>query len=258
MFGIGGGLITTPAIRVLLGAPALIALGTPLPVIIPTAISGAISHARHGTADVRAGAVVGLAGAAPAVLGAWLSALLGGRVMMLLTAVLLAYVGFDTVRSLRRRGSTAETGEPGTPGADAPPPPHAARERVEGEERSTWRLLSIGAVAGLYSGLLGLGGGFVIVPLLSRWLGFPFKRAIGTSLVAVAFLAVPGTLAHAALGHVDWRMALGLAIGGVPGAVIGARLTARASVRAVRVGFAALLVLAAVSLTVTELVLRAR
>jgi uncharacterized membrane protein YfcA len=70
LFGIGGGLVTTPAIRLVLGYPELVAVGTPLMVIVPTAVTGAVSYARRGSADVRAGLTVGLWGSVTAILGA--------------------------------------------------------------------------------------------------------------------------------------------------------------------------------------------
>jgi hypothetical protein len=115
------------------------------------------------------------------------------------------------------------------------------------------RLTLIGALAGFYSGFLGLGGGFVIVPGLTRYLGMPVKRAIGTSLVTVAVLAIPGTITHSLLGHVDWPLALMLPLGVVPGAVIGARLTERASDRVVRLAFAILLAVVGIWLAVSEI-----
>jgi uncharacterized membrane protein YfcA len=114
-------------------------------------------------------------------------------------------------------------------------------------------LVAIGAAAGLYSGFLGLGGGFVIVPALMRWCGMPVKRAIGTSLLTIAVLAIPGTLAHWYLGNIDWALAAWLALGVVPGAVIGARLTERASDRAVRFAFAVMLGVVGVWLAASQL-----
>jgi len=125
-----------------------------------------------------------------------------------------------------------------------------ARARAPARPRA---LVAIGVVAGLYSGFLGLGGGFVVVPALTRWCGMSVKRAIGTSLVTVAALAIPGTLAHWYLGHVDWTLAGMLAIGVVPGAVIGARLTGRASDRSVRLAFATLLAVVGVWLAASQL-----
>jgi uncharacterized membrane protein YfcA len=91
------------------------------------------------------------------------------------------------------------------------------------------------------------------VPLLTRWLGFPMKRAIGTSLIAVALLAIPGSVTHGLLGSIDWRLALALSLGVVPGALLGARATQAASEKSVRLGFAGLLLVTAVSLAVNEL-----
>jgi uncharacterized membrane protein YfcA len=105
------------------------------------------------------------------------------------------------------------------------------------------KLALIGAAAGFYSGFLGLGGGFILVPLLTRWLHMPIKRAIATSLLTITILAVPGTAMHAYLGHIDWAIALLLAIGVVPGAWIGSRVTLGSADRTIRIAFAVLLIL---------------
>lgn len=264
-FGIGGGILTTPAIRLILGAPALIAVGTPLPVIFPSALAGAVSYARNGIADVRAGLICGTAGSLTAVLGAWATQLVGGNVVLIATAVLILYAAGDTVAQILRPprvelaageeadafrsatveiivaeetavASTAPVAAPGAPGAGSALLPLAA----------------IGALTGLYAGFLGLGGGFVLVPLLTRWRHFDMKRAIATSLVAITVLSVPGTITHALLGHIDWRIAAALAVGVVPGALLGARITIGAAERTVRLAFAALLLIAGVWLAASE------
>lgn len=238
MFGIGGGLVTTPAIRLLLGFPALIAVGTPLPVILPTAIAGAVSYARRGLIDIRAGLLMGAVGSVGSVAGAYFSRAAGGPAVLLVTAALILYVAGDLVRHQMRTaaGSAAAL----------------ALEMPEGPQRA-WRLALLGLAAGLYSGFLGLGGGFVVVPVLTRWLGVPLKRALGTSLVVVALLAIPGTIVHSMLGHVDPLLALVLIVGTVPGALLGARLSAAASERWLAVGFAALLAVTGIVLSATEI-----
>lgn len=236
-FGVGGGIVTTPAIRLLLDAPALVAVGTPLPVIIPTAIAGAWSHRRSGTADVRAGAIIGSAGAVTAVIGAWLTGLVGGSVVLIATAALIVWSAGDMALQVLR-----------------PPVPLSASEEAAATGLRTPRLVAVGLLTGAYSGFFGLGGGFVIVPLLTRWLRFPVKRAVGTSLVAVALLAVPGTITHAVMGHVDWALAASLALGVVPGALVGAHFTARARDNTIRCAFAALLTVVALWLAVSEIV----
>ncbi len=179
-FGIGGGIVTTPAIRLILGAPALVAVGTPLPVILPSAITGAYGYVKRGSADVRAGVVLGLSGSLSAVLGAWLTQFAGGRVVLLATAALVLYTAVDMV--VQVYAPPRSVSSPEDPPVQGAPPTRAA----------TGRLIAIGALTGLYAGFLGLGGGFILVPMLTRWMRFSIKLAIGTSLIAIAILAIPG------------------------------------------------------------------
>ncbi len=232
-FGIGGGVVTTPAIRLLLGYPELVAVGTPLLVIIPTAVAGAVSYGRARLLDVRLGLWVGAWGALTAAMGAWFASLVGGRVVLLITAGLIAYVAGDMLWSAGRKRIA--------------PAPEASPRRP-----SRAGTAALGLVAGLYSGFLGLGGGLIIVPGLYRIFGLPVKRAIGTSLLVVAIMAVPGTIAHATFGHVDIRLALMLVLGVVPGAVLGARLTTLASDRHVQLWFGVFLALVAAWLGFSE------
>jgi uncharacterized protein len=259
MFGIGGGMITTPAIRLLLGGSAIAAVATPLPIIIPTAITGAVGYVRRGMADVRAGWVVGGAGAVAAVVGAYATRWIGGSALLIATGVLVVYMAVDMVVSSRRSAGGGE-------GAHAPEGAVSASEEgplLVFDEAApapvsappvppALKLALLGLGAGLYSGLLGLGGGFVIVPLLIRLFGFGTKRAIGTSLVAIAILSVPGTITHALLGHIDWRLAVALSLTVIPGAWLGARVTAAASERHVRFAFAIMLAVVGVVMFANE------
>jgi asparagine synthase (glutamine-hydrolysing) len=86
-----------------------------------------------------------------------------------------------------------------------------------------------------------------------RFFAFPAKRAVGTSLIAVTLLAIPGSIAHYLLGNVDLGLAAALAIGVIPGALLGAKVTAIARERTVRVGFAVLLLAAGLVLGLSEL-----
>jgi len=235
-FGIGGGIVTTPAIRLVLGYPELIAVGTPLPVIIPTAVVGAIAYVRRGLAEVRLGLSIGIVGAGFSVLGAWASDLVGGRIVLLVTAALICWMAVDMI--LLARQVPAQEAEGEAPG---------------GQQHAWWKVGVLGIVTGLYSGFLGVGGGFVVVPALIRYFGLSAKRAIGTSLIVVSILAVPGTIAHYLLGHVDVALAVALMVGVVPGALLGARVTARAREESVRVGFAVLLLVVAAILAASEL-----
>ena len=104
LFGIGGGIVTTPAIRLLLGFPALVAVGTPLLVILPTTLSGAWSYGRHGLVDLRSGIVTGLWGVPAAIVGAVATKYVGGTVVLLLTAALITWVALDMIVRAVRRG----------------------------------------------------------------------------------------------------------------------------------------------------------
>ena len=234
-FGIGGGVVMLPAIRLILGYPELVAVGTSLPVILPTALAGAVTHVRNGNVLVRVGLIVGVCGMPASVLGALASRVIGGQAVLIIAAVVIVLAAIGVVR-------------PTVPAART----SAADGSVQRSATPVIRLAVIGLVTGFYSGLLGLGGGFVLVPLLQRFAGLDIKQAIGTSLVGVATLAIPGALTHYAIGNVDLPLALALSAGVVPGAVIGARITISANEQGVRWGFATLLALAGIMLGLSE------
>jgi uncharacterized protein len=282
-FGIGGGIITTPAIRVLVGAQhELIAVGTPLPVIFPSAITGAWGYYKKGLLEVRVALITGLVGSVFAVLGALATHWVGGRTVLLTTAALILYTAGDMVLQVVRpprlgllAGEERDAAEVLEPTSDDPGPtashaPASPRDdsarpiaeipaRPRGKAPSSgvrppfWKLAAVGVVTGAYSGFLGLGGGFVLVPILTRWLHLDIKRAIGTSLMTIAILAVPGTITHAILGHVDWVLAAALIVGVVPGAWLGARITLGSSDRAVRIAFSIMLFMVGFWLAAAEL-----
>ncbi|HYN18856.1 MAG TPA: sulfite exporter TauE/SafE family protein [Actinomycetes bacterium] len=115
-----------------------------------------------------------------------------------------------------------------------------------------WRAAGIGVVAGLLSGLLGIGGGVIMVPAFTELLSVSLKSAIATSLVCVGIFAVPATITHAFLGDIDWRLATLLTIGVIPGARVGASLTIRTAERRLRLAVGIFLALVALVYFVTE------
>jgi len=106
-------------------------------------------------------------------------------------------------------------------------------------------MAAIGTAAGLASGLFGVGGGIVIVPLLVLWLGYAEREATGTSLVAIVVIAAVATAVHAAYGNVHVREGLLVGVPAVAGVLLGTELQRRISTRAISLSFAALLVLVA-------------
>lgn len=110
------------------------------------------------------------------------------------------------------------------------------------------RLVAIGTAAGLFSGIFGVGGGSVIVPLLVLWLGYETREAAGTSLAAIIFVATFAAIFQAVYGNVNVQDALLIGIPAVGGALLGAWLQQRLDARAITLMFAALLVASAVEL----------
>jgi len=231
MFGVGGAVLSTPAIRAL-GATPVAAVASTLPSIIPGAISGALRYHREQLVVVRVAVWTAGAGILAAVGGALLTEVVpgGGHVLMLLTALLVGFSAFRLSRPVVIDEKPVDLLVEGV--TDAGP---AAEIRAKGAQRTDWwRFVLIGIGAGGLSGLLGIGGGLVLVPLFTGWVRLPIKAAIGTSLACVAVLAVPSTLTHALLGNIDWLYALPLCIGIVPGARFGSHLAIRSSDRALR------------------------
>jgi uncharacterized protein len=114
--------------------------------------------------------------------------------------------------------------------------------------RRTLSLAAIGTLAGLFSGLFGVGGGVVIVPLLVLWLGVDERAATGTSLAAIVVIAGVATAVHAAYGNVHVREGLLVGVPAVVGVVIGTELQQRISTKAISLVFAAMLTAVAVDL----------
>jgi len=248
-FGVGGAVVSTPGIRAL-GASAFIAVGTTLPSILPSAVSGTARYVREQLVDWRAVTWTAPAGVAASVGGSLLSHAVpgNGHVLMLLTAGLLGFTAWRMIQS------------PRVTAGEAPPAPESdtavAAETGSGRHihDTPGTLAGVGVLAGALSGLLGVGGGVVMVPAFTEGLGMALKTAVATSLVCVGVFALPGTITHAALGDIDWRFALLLAVAVVPGARLGAAAAIRASERRHRLAVAGFLGVIAVVYFTGELI----
>jgi uncharacterized membrane protein YfcA len=119
---------------------------------------------------------------------------------------------------------------------------------AEGVGGRTARLALIGTLAGVFSGLFGVGGGSVIVPLLMLWLGLDERSATGTSLAAIVFIAAFAAGVQGLYGYVDVRDAVLIGVPAVVGVVLGTRLQQRLQTRTIAVLFSALLIASAVEL----------
>jgi uncharacterized membrane protein YfcA len=229
LFGVGGGIVMTPAIDWFLLVPGIVALETPLPVIFPTSITGALTYRKAGQADPVAATWMSVSGLVAAVGGALLTEVIDTTVLLLITALLLAYQSVAILRGSTRAGTGGRRSSPAV-------------------------YAGIGLVAGFVSGLLGIGGGLVIVPLLAGWLGMPLKRALGTSLMTIPALVIPGTIVHAILGHIDWAVFAFLTLGAVPGARLGAGIALGARERTLRSAVGAFMLFVALAYGVAQVI----
>lgn len=231
MFGVGGALLSTPAIRLLLSVPPLIAVGTTLPVVIPTAISGGIVYLKRGLIAKEVVKWAAPAGMIGAVLGATLTKFVPGHYLLIITALIILYVG---IRFLWPASQNSEHRTP-NPGL------------------SSLSSFLVGLGAGFVGGLLGIGGGIILIPAFVFLGKMSAKKAFGSSLVTIAFMAIPGTIVHHLLGHIDWTIAAWLTLGVIPGGYLGARLTERAKERALVIAFALFLITLSLYFTTSEL-----
>ncbi len=212
-FGVGGAVISTPGIR-LLGVPALVAVGTTLPSILPTALAGAHRYRAEGLISWDAVMFTVPTGLIASIAGGILSDHIpgDGHILMLVTALLLGITAWRMGRSTNNDNSD-----------------DLSQSQTQSQSHVRARLAAVGVFAGGMSGLLGVGGGLVMVPAFHQMAGLSIKSAIGTSLACVAAFAIPGTITHALLDHIDWRVAIFLTLTVIPGARYGSGLAMRAS-----------------------------
>jgi uncharacterized membrane protein YfcA len=230
VFGVGGGFLMTPLL-ILLGIPPAVAVATQATQILASSVSGVIAHMRRGNVDVRMGIVLMIGGLAGSVLGVWLFGLLGrlGQIDLTISLVYVLFLG--TIGTLM----LVESGR-------AWLRVRARRHTFAKRHRHLWlhglplrirfhrsRLyisalmpLVLGLVAGVLVAIMGIGGGFLLVPAMIYLIGMPTQAVIGTSLFQIAFVTAATTLLHAVNNQsVDIILGLALIVGGAIGAQFG-------------------------------------
>lgn len=268
MLGIGGGTIMIPVLRLGYGLDAFMATATSLFAIIPISLAGAITHIRARSCFPKLGLLLGIAGAVTSSAGVYLGSVSPSWLIMLAAAIIIVYSAFTMLRKALRmgKGGTDPSDADGQKGTDPATPtgnkgtdPYGAFEAEQTSpcafvftRKNVALAVVIGLIAGFASGYVGVGGGFIMVPLMTAWLGIPMKRTSGTSLIAIIILAIPGVIQQAFLGHIDYLAGIMLCAGAIPGAVLGARLVPRVPERTLRFIFAGLLAVAAVMLVINE------
>ncbi len=214
LLGIGGGSILVPAMVFLLGMSQHRANATSLAVIAVVAVSGAVFYSRHGLVDWYVAIELMFGGVVGAAVGAKLCNRLSANHLKNYFGIFLALVGLRMLYSAVFMAAASS---------------HVTGRSVDAHTLGGGLfVVVIGVVTGVLAGLFGIGGGLVMVPVLTLMLGFAQKSAQGISLAVMIPVAVSGTLIHSAHGNVRWGIALWLALGGVLGSVVGARLAVHA------------------------------
>ncbi|WP_418950211.1 sulfite exporter TauE/SafE family protein [Slackia isoflavoniconvertens] len=278
LLGIGGGTVMVPLFRLAFGMEPIAATATSLFTIVPTSISGMWKHAKNKTSLPRVGIVCGLTGACLSPVGVWAANVSPGWAIMGAAAVVVMYSSFTMLKkalaapkggaakgsrkACEKKSTTSDTaaaslaatapvaaGGSSAAGAQAAPLEAPA---IKLTPKYVAKVALIGVVAGFMSGYVGVGGGFIMVPLFVSMLGIPMRLASGTSLTAVCILAIPGVIEQAVLGNIDYMVGVAMMVGSIPGAIVGANLVKRVPERALRFAFAVFLLLMAVLLVVNE------
>ncbi|WP_118858032.1 sulfite exporter TauE/SafE family protein [Sphingomonas mesophila] len=254
MFGVGGGFLTTPLL-IFYGIPPTVAVASATTQITGASVSGVHAHWRRGGVDLKMGLVMIAGGSIGALIGAllfrWLQA--SGQIDLIigfLYVLLLGGIGGLMLKDAMVALGWAETGKP-------PAPPKRHNRWVAGLPLR-WRFyasglyisplapLALGFAAGMLTMLLGVGGGFILVPAMIYLLGMAPRVVIGTSLVMILAVSAVATMVHSMTTQaVDIVLAALLLIGGVIGAQYGARLATRLKPDLLRFALAVIILLVA-------------
>jgi uncharacterized membrane protein YfcA len=253
VFGVGGGFLLTP-ILILMGVPPAVAVASGTNQLVGASVSGTLAHLRRGTVDIRMGAVLlagGLAGSGVGVVlfgflkrigqvefvvAVAFVVLLGSMGALMLVESLLALVRRKRHSDQPRKKLHKHSWIHGLP--------WKVRFRKSRLYISVFMPLGLGFLIGVLVAILGVGGGFIMVPAMIYLLGMPSSVVVGTSLFQIIFVTANATVLQATLNHtVDVVLAVLLLIGGVVGAQFGSRAGARLKGEQMR-GLLALMILA--------------
>ncbi|PKP84530.1 MAG: permease [Alphaproteobacteria bacterium HGW-Alphaproteobacteria-2] len=251
MFGVGGGFLITPLLF-FIGIPPAVAVATATNQIVASSVSAVIAHLRRRTVDLRMGGVLlagGLVGAGLGVLAVrWLTQ--AGQTELVMKLCYVAFLGLIGAlmfaESLRahRRASRPGVAPKRRQHMMVHRLPLKMKFRTSGLYISAIPPVGVGVLVGVMAAVMGVGGGFIMVPAMIYLLGMPTKVVVGTSLFQIIFVTAFTSVMHAVTNQtVDMALAVLLIIGGVIGAQYGARLGARLKAEQLRI-LLALLVLA--------------
>lgn len=251
MFGVGGGFLITPLLF-FIGIPPTIAVATGANQVVASSVSGVLVHLRRKTVDFKMGLVLLAGGVLGSSLGIYVFTRLAaaGQVDLLIQLSYVLFLGLigalmlqESVRALRRQKLSGAPARRSREHLMVHRLPLKTKFRTSGLYISIIPPVLVGAAVGFLAAVMGVGGGFILVPAMIYLLGMPTKVVVGTSLFQIIFISAFTTVMHATTSFsVDMALALLLIIGGVIGAQIGAQVGLRLKAEQLRI-LLALLVL---------------
>ncbi len=229
LLGGGGSILTVPALVYLVGQTPQAAVTTSLAIVGANSVMGAVLHNSKGKLDWKVALIFGSAGMLVAYLSAGISKHISPHILLIAFAVLMLVIGVMLLLRRAREEDASYTAKP------------------------LLLVLVTGAGVGLLTGILGVGGGFLVVPALVMLLGLPIQAAVGTSLVVIAMNSVAGFLGHVSSGSFDWMVTLIFVAAGLVGTFSGMKLSNRLSSSKLQKGFAFFVIALAIFLLVDNL-----
>jgi uncharacterized membrane protein YfcA len=232
MFGVGGGFLMTPLLF-FIGIPPAVAVATEANQIVASSFSGALAHLKRKTVDIKMGLILLIGGLLGAGIGLiifnYLKSL--GQVDLLVKLCYVAFLGIigslmliESLRAILKTQSGSIPKRIRRPRTFAQQLPFKMRFRTSGLYISIIPPILVGLLVGVLSAIMGVGGGFIMVPAMIYILGMPTKVVVGTSLFQIIFVTGFTTLLHATTNYtVDIVLAVLLLLGGVIGAQLGSQ-----------------------------------
>ena len=251
LLGLGGGILIVPLLTLGFGLPLSQAVGVSLVCVIMTSSAAAGVYLERHVANLRLGMTLELFTAIGALVGGSIAFLLDERWLSVAFAVLLIYVAISMARA-PRDDPGPETPTPDIAEAD---PAAGTLDRLSGEGyrvRNLGRGIVGSTGAGVASGLFGIGGGIIKVPLMNLAMGVPFRVATATSNLMIGITAAAGAVIYLVRGQIDPYVVGPTAIGVFVGATVGSRMASR-----IRLGYLRILFVVVLAYTAVQMLLRA-
>ncbi|MFL5012277.1 sulfite exporter TauE/SafE family protein [Rhizobium sp.] len=234
MFGVGGGFLITPLL-IFYNIPPVVAVATGANQVVASSISGAITHFRRGSLDVKLGTVLLVGGLTGATVGIWIFSLLRaiGQLDLIISLMYVVFLGtvgglmlLESINAMRRAARN-EPPAPRKPGHQhwVHKLPLKVRFKKSKIYLSVIPIVALGFAIGILTSIMGVGGGFIMVPAMIYLLRIPTNVVVGTSLFQIIFVTAYTTIVQAATNFsVDIVLAFILMVAGVIGAQYGVRV----------------------------------